>query len=324
VKSLSLHRQFLGAAAELLPWMEDPAVTDLLINGAQSVFVERGGELERVVSPFTDRAGLMDFIERLLVPLGKRVDAARPYVDGRLADGSRFHIILPPLAAHGPLLSIRKSRAGAAAPLESFADKATLDWLRSAFGGGANILIAGGTGSGKTTLLSRLLDTVDGRERIVVVEETAEIRLEHPHAVFLEARAATPDGIGEVNLRTLIRNSLRMRPTRLVLGECRGDEAWDLLQAMNTGHAGSACTIHANSPLDALRRLETLVLCAGVPAPLSAVREWISSALQAVVFLERKAGERSITGILRVQGVEGDRYRIHPLAVPWPTELLPR
>jgi pilus assembly protein CpaF len=312
MRNLSLHRQFLGSAADLLPWMEDPSVTDLLINGAQSVFVERHGLLERVVSPFTDRAALMDFIERLLVPLGRRVDAARPYLDGRLADGSRFHIILPPLAEHGPLLSIRKSRTGVAAPLESFGEPPVLNWLTELFRQGGNILIAGGTGTGKTTLLSRLLDTVDGSDRLVVVEETSEIRLEHPHAVFLEARTATPDGLGEVSLRTLIRNALRMRPTRLVLGECRGDEAWDLLQAMNTGHAGSACTIHANSPLDALRRLETLVLTAGVPAPLSAVREWVASAIHAVVFLERKAGQRKIAGALRVQGMEGERYRIHP------------
>ena len=313
MKSLSLHRQFQGSAAELLPCMEDPAVTDLLVNGAESVFVERDGLLERVASPFADRAALMDFIERLLVPLGRRVDAARPYLDGRLCDGSRFHIILPPLAAHGPLLSIRKSRGGTAAPLKSFGDARTLQWLTELFRQGGNVLIAGGTGTGKTTLLSRLLDTVDTHDRLVVVEETSEIRLEHPHAVFLEARAATPDGLGEVTLRTLIRNALRMRPTRLVLGECRGDEAWELLQAMNTGHAGSASTIHANSPLDALRRLETLVLTAGVPAPLPAVREWVASAIQAVIFLERKGGQRKIAGALRLQGIEGDRYRIHPL-----------
>lgn len=292
--------------------MDDPQVTDVLVNGYQSVFVERAGELEKVPTPFENADQVMQFIERLLVPIGRRMDATRPYMDGRLADGTRFHVILPPLAA-SPAISLRKRRGAASAPLSSFGDATLIGWLVEQFQSGQNILIAGGTGAGKTTLLARLLDTVGPAERLVVVEETSEILTGHPHCVFLEARAATPDGIGEVTLRTLLRNALRMRPTRLVLGEVRGDEAWDLLQAMNTGHRGSACTLHANSPMDALRRLETLVLTGGIGAPLAAVRDWIASAIQIVVHLERRRDNRRIAGVLRVLGVEGDRYRIHPL-----------
>lgn len=310
--SAGLARQFLGAAAGLLPWMEDPQVTDVLVNGTESVFVERQGKLERVENPFVDRAALQDLIERVLIPLGKRVDAARPYLDGCLADGSRFHLILPPLARQGPLLSIRKMRGMGRIGLEAFGPAETMQWLAKEFRQGSNFLISGGTGAGKTTLLACLLETSADSERIVVVEETAEIRLNHPHGIFLESRAASPDGVGEVTLRTLIRNALRMRPTRLVLGECRGEEAWDLLQAMNTGHRSSACTLHANSPLDALRRLETLVLVSGIQAPLSAVREWVSSGIQVVVQLERQGAARRVSAVLQVLGMEGDRYRILP------------
>lgn len=311
MKAYSLSEQFLGAGSALLPWMNDPEVTDILINGVRSAYVERGGKLETIPPPFSDLPGFFDFLERILVPLGRRVDAARPYLDGRLADGSRFHVILPPIAPQGPFLSIRKSRGGSHAPLESFGEASLIRWLVGEFARGQGLLISGGTGSGKTTLLSRLLETVGEGERIVVVEETAEIRLSHPHAIFLEARPATPDGHGEVTLRTLIRNALRMRPNRLVLGECRGEEAWELLQAMNSGHPGSGCTLHANSPLDALRRLETLVLMNGRAVPLPAVREWIASAVQIAIHLE---GRRIREGV-RIQGVEGERYRILP--EPW-------
>ncbi len=307
-----LARQFLGPSALLLPWMRDPLATDLLINGTDSCFVERQGKMEGIANPFTASAQLMDFIERILVPLGKRVDAARPYVDGSLADGSRFHLILPPLARGGPQISIRKRAAPGGVALETFGAGEVVQKLKDDFCRGKNILISGGTGAGKTTLLSCLLDSVPVDERLIVVEETAEIVLCHPHAVFLEARQATPDGVGEVSLRTLIRNALRMRPSRLVLGECRGNEAWELLQAMNTGHRGSACTLHANSPIEALRRLETLVLMAGMAAPHLAVREWISGAVGIVVQVERVGSERKITAMLEILGMEGERYRIHP------------
>jgi pilus assembly protein CpaF len=308
-----LERQFLGAAASLIQWMENPSVTDLLINGTQSAFVEQKGSLEPIPNPFTDRSTIQDFIERLLIPLGRRVDAARPYLDGSLADGSRFHLILPPLAKHGPLISIRKQRLAGSVLLDSFGPAEPMKWLADAFRNGNSFLVSGGTGTGKTTLLACLLETLPADERILVVEETPEIRTRHPHAVFLESRPATPDGTGEVTLRTLIRNALRMRPSRLLLGECRGEEAWDLLQAMNTGHGGSACTLHANSPLDALRRLETLVLLAGIQAPLLAVREWIANAVQGVVQLERTSEGRKVKSLLQVCGLEGERYRVLPV-----------
>ncbi len=313
--STLLSRQFLGPASELLAWMSEEAVTDVLVNGTQSLYVERSGTLVREPSPFERRQDLMDFLERILVPIGRRMDATRPYLDGRLADGSRFHLILPPLAPYGPVLSIRKGSSGPQAPLSSFGEAPLLEWLVSEFRAGKNLLISGGTGSGKTTLLTRLLETIRTEERLLVVEETGEIRLDHPHVVFLEARPSTPEGIGEVTLRTLIRNALRMRPTRLILGECRGSEAWDLLQAMNTGHAGSACTLHANAPLDALRRLETLILVSGVSAPLVAVREWIASAIHIVVQMKRTGAQRRIHEVVSLSGLEGDRYRYRPISV---------
>ena len=190
--------------------------------------------------------------------------------------------------------------------------------MRDDFLSGRNWILAGGTGTGKTTLLARLLEEVPAGERVVVLEETAELNPEHPHCLFLEARPPTPDGIGEVSLRSLLRNALRMRPDRLVLGECRGEEAWELIQALNTGHAGSLCTLHANSPWDALRRLETLILTAGVPAPLAAVRDWVAGAVHGVAHLERQGGARRITALVKIQGMEGERYRYQPMPMPIP------
>jgi pilus assembly protein CpaF len=312
VESHSLiQKQFPGRASALLPFLQDDSITDILINGPGQLFVERNGLLAREVSPFLERDSLSDLVERMLVPIGKRVDAAHPYADGRLLDGSRFHIILPPIAAEGPFISIRKQK-GSGVTLESFGEASPVAFVRSELLAEKNILIAGATGSGKTTFLSRLIDAVPDRERIAIVEETREIRTLHPHSLSLEARPPTPDGVGEVTLRTLVKNTLRMRPDRIVVGEVRGEEAFDLLLAMNTGHRGTMGTIHANSALDALKRLESLAILVGYHIPLKVIREWVASSIQLVVFLHRREGRREIAEILSVQGLEGEVYRITP------------
>lgn len=308
-----LSGQLMGRAAELLPWMADDAVTDILINGTQSLFVERAGKLQSEPNPFPDRLALADFIERLSVPTGRRIDAAQPFLDGRLVDGSRFHVILPPLAPDGPIISIRKLKAPGDAKLRPFANPEISLWLEDQVKARRNILIAGGTGTGKTTLLTQLLSTVSEGERIAVIEEAMEIRTGHPHAIHLEARPASPDGKGEVTLRTLLRNALRMRPDRIVLGECRGNEVFEMLQAMNTGHPGSLCTVHANGALDALRRLEALMLFSAHNISLRAAREWIAAGIQLVVFLQRKESHRFIDEVLSVNGLEGEVFRITPI-----------
>jgi len=312
ISSPSLEQQFPGPAARLLPWMNDPLVADILVNGTSSAFVERSGRLEAIENPFASRTCLVDWIERLLVPLGKRVDALRPYADGRCSDGTRFHVILPPVAVDGPIVSLRKRAPTDAYPLECFGEPEVMRRLQEALVAGSNILIAGGTGSGKTTLLTRLLERLPSHERLVVVEESWELRPAHPHAVHLEGRPPTPDGTGEVGLRELLRNALRMRPDRLVLGECRGPEAFELLQAWNTGHRGSVTTIHASGARDALRRLESLVLIAGiVPSPL-VVRSWIAASVNLIAYLERRGGRRRVVELMSVKGLEGDVYRCLP------------
>jgi len=308
-----LSRQFNGKAAVLLQWMGDPLITDLLINGIHSLYVEREGKLLIQPSPFPDLPSLMDFIERLLIPIGRRMDATHPYIDGRCVDGTRFHIILPPVAVNGPHISLRKfSDSADACPLESFGPASVTEWLSSQVIARKNILIAGGTGAGKTTLLSRLLERVSPDERIAVIEETMEIQARHPHLLRLEAREPSPEGKGEVTLRCLLRQTLRMRPDRIVLGECRGAEALDLLQVMNTGHPGSLGTIHANGCLDALRRLEGLALFSGFPLSVKTLREWIGAAISVVVYLERSTSGRSIREILLLHGLEGEVYRMTP------------
>lgn len=307
MSGMPIARQLVGRAADLAEYFTDDNVTDILINGTHSLYVERSGLLTPVTNPFGDRAALLDFIERMVVPIGRRIDAAHPYLDGRMADGSRFHIILPPIAPSGPIISIRKLKSPGE-KLLPFADPKQSDWLASLVRDRKNLLIAGGTGAGKTTLLAWLLDKVGPEERIAIVESSAEIRLAHPHAVHLEGRPASPDGKGEVTLRELIRNALRMRPDRIVVGECRGEEVFDMLQAMNTGHPGSMGTLHANHALDGLKRLETLMLLAGSNLPLRAAREWIASAIDYVVFLRR----RRVEEVLAIHGLEGEVFRISP------------
>lgn len=310
--SANIEKQFLGAAHDLFPLMRDEKVTDILINGTTSVFVEREGSLVTEKNPFRDSRQVQDFIERLLIPIGKRVDAAHPYMDGRLLDGSRFHVLLPPIAIEGPFISIRKKRDSSSAQLESFGTPDQIAWLKGQVAQKKNLLIAGSTGAGKTTLLCRLLELVEPHERIAVIEETMEIQANHPHLIHLEARPPTPEGIGEVTLRMLLKNALRMRPDRIVVGECRGEEAFDMLQAMNTGHKGSVGTIHASSALDALKRIESLALLSGFQLPLKVVREWVGANLDTVVFIERLPEGRKITEVLTLHGLEGEVYRVTP------------
>lgn len=307
-----LQKQFVGKGALLLPFFEDDDISDILINGIRNLFIEKNGQLVQIDPLFVNKDSLAEIIERMIVPIGKRVDATQPYLDGRLVDGSRFHIILPPVAIDGPFISIRKKKKKQVICLEDFVSSEWVQFLKAETLRGANLLIAGGTGAGKTTLLSCLLGGVPPQERIAVVEETMEIQVNHAHVVHLEARAASPEGKGEVTLRDLVRNTLRMRPDRLILGECRGAEAFDMLHAMNTGHRGSLGTIHANSARDALRRMESLALMAGLSIPLRTVKEWIGSSVHGVIFVERRGSSRQISEIISVSGLEGDVYRVTP------------
>ena len=309
---LTMEQQFSGKARTLLPLFSAEGITDILINGTTSIFVERLGTLEPFPNPFTCRQDLTDFIERLIVPLGKRTDAARPYLDGRLADGSRLHLILPPLATEGPFISIRRPNAMHSLPRNAFGEEKWVSWIEEKLLTRKNVLICGGTGSGKTTLASLVLQSTPITERVLIIEEALELHVAHPHALHLEARPASPDGAGEVTIRTLLKNALRMRPDRIVLGECRGAEAFELIQAWNTGHGGSLSTIHARSALDGLRRLESLALLSGLPLSPRSLREWVANAVDVVVYLEREGPHRKLKEIFEIQGLEGEVYRVLP------------
>jgi pilus assembly protein CpaF len=274
----------------LEPILADPEVTEVMLNGPGRAFVERGGRLEPAALDL-DAPAIVRVVERVIAPLGLRIDRASPMVDARLADGSRLHAVIPPLAVDGPAVTIRRFGARAV-PLEAFGlDGAAAGFLRDAVAGGWNLLVAGGTSAGKTTLLNALSGAIPEGERVVTIEETAELRLRRPHVVRLEARPANAEGAGGVSVRALVRAALRMRPDRIVVGEVRGGEALDMLQALNTGHDGSLSTVHANGLDDALPRVETLVLMAGVGLPLEAVRAQLAAALDAVVFVARHAGQ---------------------------------
>jgi len=297
----------LGPLEELLA---DPVVEEVMVNGPDSVFVERGGRLEPAAVSFADEEELRNTIERILAPLGRRVDELSPMVDARLADGSRVNVVIPPLAVDGPALSIRRfgvSRPGPEELVEMGAmDEATRDLLAEAVAGRRSVLISGGTGSGKTTMLNALSSFVAQGERMVTIEDAAELCLQQPHVVRLESRPAGVEGRGEVSIRDLLRNALRMRPDRIVIGEVRGPEALDLLTALNTGHDGALSTIHANSPADALRRLETLALMAGVGLPHEAIAEQVRRGVDVVVHLERgRDGSRRVAEASAVATVAG-------------------
>ncbi|MCU1463096.1 MAG: Flp pilus assembly protein ATPase CpaF [Acidimicrobiales bacterium] len=277
----------------LEPLLADPDVTDVMVNGPGRVWVERAGVLVRTAVEL-DTAAVEHLIERVVAPLGLRIDRSSPMVDARLPDGSRVNAVVPPLAIDGPCLTVRRFGARPVA-LDEFctgADVAAM--LHDAVTSRANIVVSGGTGAGKTTLLNALAARIPPAERVVTVEDAAELRLPGEHVVRLESRPANAEGAGEVRLRALVRNALRMRPDRLIVGEVRGDEALDMLQAMNTGHDGSLSTCHANGPDDALRRIETMVLSGHVALPLAAVREQIASAIDLVVQVARAGGGRRV------------------------------
>ncbi|MGA7354753.1 MAG: ATPase, T2SS/T4P/T4SS family [Candidatus Cybelea sp.] len=291
--------------------IKDPDITEIMVNGPDTIYVERHGVIEPTTKRFTDERQLRLIIERIVTPLGRRIDEASPMVDARLPDGSRVNAIIEPLAIDGSMLTIRRFGHhrltmddlinSASAPPE------VIDLLRAAVEARLNLLVSGGTGSGKTTFLNILSSFLPERERIVTIEDAAELLLNQPHVVRLESRPPNIEGTGEVRIRDLFRNALRMRPDRIIIGECRGPEALDMLQAMNTGHDGSLTTVHANSPRDALSRIETMVLMAGFDLPVRAIREQIASALDLVVHTSRlRDGSRKIVAVSEVVGMEGD------------------
>jgi pilus assembly protein CpaF len=302
----------------LEPYMQDPDVTDILVNGPREVYVERLGRLQLTNTVFADDEHLMQIIQRIVARVGRRIDEQAPMVDARLPDGSRINAIIPPLALNGPVLSIRRFgiqplglrdliRFGSICP-------PMIQVLAAAVEGRINLMISGGAGSGKTTLLNNLSRFIPDDERIVTIEDSAELKLQRRHVVRLETRQANAEGAGEVRPRDLVRNALRMRPDRIILGEVRGAEALDMLQAMNTGHEGSMTTIHANDTLDALSRLEVMVSMAGEEIPVPVVRRYIASAITIVVHLARlKGGLRRVMRISEILGMENGEYQLQEL-----------
>jgi pilus assembly protein CpaF len=293
------------------PLLHDPTVTEVMCNGPDQVYIEREGKLHLTDVTFLDEGHLRRTIEKIVGQVGRRIDEASPYVDARLPDGSRVNAVIPPVSLDGPMLTIRKFAPEAyqgddLVTFGTWSPKAAA-FLSGCVEGRTNILVSGGTGAGKTTTLNVLSSYIPHDERIVTVEDAAEIQLEQPHVVRLEYRPPNIEGRGEITIRDLVRNSLRMRPDRIVVGEVRGGEALDMLQAMNTGHDGSISTIHANSPRDALARLETMVLMAGMDLPMRAIREQIAAGIQFIVHQSRfKDGSRKITHVTEVTGMEGD------------------
>jgi pilus assembly protein CpaF len=304
----------------LQDFLDDDGVTEVMVNGPDAIFVERGGKITRVPRSLDGEGELRGIIERIVSPLGRRIDEASPLVDARLADGSRVNAVIPPLALDGSSLTIRKFARRRLTVTDLLRGDnltpAVAEFLRLSVAGKLNMLISGGTGSGKTTLLNILASHIGADERIVTIEDAAELQLPQEHVVRLESRPANMEGRGAVTIRDLVRNSLRMRPDRIVVGEVRGGEALDMLQAMNTGHEGSMSTLHANSPRDALSRLETMVLMAGLDLPLRAVRDQVSSALDLIVQIARlRDGSRRVVRIVELAGMEGDVYRMQDIFV---------
>jgi pilus assembly protein CpaF len=308
----------LGPLERLL---KDPEVSEVMVNGADDVYVERKGRIERVDGLlFEGEEQVFHLIERIVAPLGLRVDESSPYVDARLSDGARVNAIIPPLSLCGPVLTIRKFALRPFGPgdlvrLDTLSEPMA-EFLGACVKGRANILVSGGTGAGKTSLLGALSSYIPEHERLITIEDAAELRLRQPHVVTLEARPANVEGVGEVTVRTLVRNALRMRPDRIIVGEVRGGEALDMLQAMNTGHEGSMSTAHANSPRDLLSRLETMALMSDVSLPVQHVREQVAGALDLIVHMTRLGtGTRVVSHITAVEGLVGASIALHDLFV---------
>jgi pilus assembly protein CpaF len=291
--------------------LKDPTVSDILVNGPYKVYVERRGKLEKTDVKFRDNKHLMQIIDRMVSKVGRRIDETSPMVDARLPDGSRINAIIPPLALDGPCLSIRRFGSNPLKledllNLKAFTPEMAM-LMEAAIKARLNIIISGGTGCGKTTLLNTLSSFIPAEERIITIEDAAELQLQQEHVVRLETRPANIEGKGEVTTRDLVRNALRMRPDRIIIGECRGPEALDMLQAMNTGHEGSLTTLHANSPRDAQARLETMIMMAGFELPVKAMRQQIASAVDLIIQANRlQGGPRKVTSITEVVGMEQD------------------
>jgi len=295
----------------LEPFLDDDEITDILANGPFDIYVERRGKLEKTSARFRDSQHLVNIAQRIATAIGRRIDEASPMVDARLADGSRVNIVLPPLVLNGGTISIRKfPRRGLTFDAMVRQENLSRDMarvLQIAAHSRLNILISGGTGSGKTTLLNAVSQFIDDGERVITIEDAVELRLQQPHVVQMETRPPNIEGVGQVAQRELVRNALRMRPDRIIVGEVRGPEAFDMLQAMNTGHDGSMSTVHANSPRDALYRLENMVMMANLNLPLKAIRMHVASALNMIVHIERmRDGIRRVQSIVEIAGMESD------------------
>lgn len=323
---LERNRLFEAITAEILglgpiePLISDESVSEIMVNGPRQVYVEQHGRLYRTDVHFKDDDHVMRVIDRIISPLGRRCDEAQPYVDARLPDGSRVNAVIPPISLVGPVITIRKFAKQPLRP-DDLVRLGTLtqpmvEFLSACVAVRLNVIVSGGTGSGKTTLLNVLSGFIPGDERIITIEDAAELQLQQDHVVRLESRPANIEGKGRISIRDLVANALRMRPDRIVVGECRGGEALDMLQAMNTGHEGSMTTVHSNSPRDTLSRLETLVLMAGMDLPLRAIREQIASAIHLIVHQERmKDGSRKVITISEVLRMEGDIITMQDLFV---------
>jgi pilus assembly protein CpaF len=311
------RRLFEQIVAEILglgpiePLLADETITEIMVNGAKNIYIERLGKIVREPASFESDDHLMRIIDRIVAPLGRRIDESSPYVDARLTDGSRVNAVIPPISLVGPTLTIRKF-ARNPITVEQLTEWGTItpestEFMKAAVIARVNMVISGGTGSGKTTLLNVLSQWIPSDERIITIENAAELQLRQEHVVTLESRPPNIEGRGEVTIQNLVVNSLRMRPDRIIVGEIRSEEALDMLQAMNTGHEGSMTTAHSNSPRDTLARIETMTLMAGMDLPVRAIREQIASALQLVVHLDRmRDGTRKVTHVAEIQGMEGD------------------
>ncbi len=305
-----------GPITELL---DDPSITEIMVNGINDIYIELDGKIIKDDSvSFINNNHIIRTIQRLIQPIGRTIDTANPMVDARLSDGSRLNAIIEPLSINGPVLTIRKFKKELA-NIEDFLRNGTMTpymarFIEACVKSKMNIIVCGGTGSGKTTLLNVMSSFIDNDERIITIEDAAELKLEQEHVISLETRRANYEGTGEVTIRDLVINSLRMRPDRIVVGEVRGKEAFDMLQAMNTGHEGSMTTLHANSPKDALNRLETMVLMAGMEIPIKAIREYIENAIDIVINISRLVdGKRKVTSICEVVGFDNDEIKLNEI-----------